>query len=547
MKRFKSRNTTNLFLVICMVFLSIDLESQNISSDSLNSSAAVFKLAQSLRFKNPDKALELYEQAHTEFLQKGDTLRAIYALLEMPYHYGQKVNYAKTYDNLWLALFLADDLKNDKVTAIIYNRLGRLYSFYKKEDKAFEYLNTSLNINKSLVNKGALDKAFLVSNYYLHCATYRELGEPEISKIYLDSCYQNYDKTKIELSESYLDFEKAFILTNEQKHAEAISLFEEIEPWFLENRPSYLVLVYTYWGDVYKALEDLNHSEVYYKKALDVADKYNSHLDFSVLIHEKLAGQYIEEGAYDKAYDSQQRAKKLDALFFDSRSPVNKPLLEIKDEFRLQKERQEKLIQKQKLAQLEQEDKISLLQRIILLGALVFTLIIAAVYVMQIRAKHKVEKALIRRNKELEIQKAQELLELKNKELATSALQLVEKDEFLKEIKSKLKGDDGNIKTTEINKVLKSISTSNKSNWEEFKLRFTAVNEDFYKTVTTKYPKLSQSDQKICALIKLNFSSKEMARLLGISVESVHTTRYRLRKKMKLDRSVNLEDFIASL
>jgi DNA-binding CsgD family transcriptional regulator len=62
-----------------------------------------------------------------------------------------------------------------------------------------------------------------------------------------------------------------------------------------------------------------------------------------------------------------------------------------------------------------------------------------------------------------------------------------------------------------------------------------------------KYPKLSQGDQKICALIKLNFSSKEMSRLLGISVESVHTSRHRIRKKMDLPRSVNLEDYINSL
>ncbi len=537
-----------LGISLVVVLCGLGLRGQEVlnTAQSLDSEELLDK-ARAIRFKNSDQATILFEKAYRGFLAKGDTLQAITSLLEMPYHHGQKVDYAKTYDALWLALFLADDLQGEAPKALIYNKLGRLYSFYKKEDKAFEYLNTSLNINKDLVAKGELDRSHLAQNYYFYCATYRELGQPEIGKIYLDSCNQYYDASKNELSKTYLKFERAFILTREFEHEKAINLFKEIEPWFLKNRPSYLVLVYTYWGDVYQQLDNLLESETYYKKALAIADKYKSHLDFSVLIHERLVNQYIEEGAFNKAFNSQKLARELDAQFFDSRSPVNKPLLEIKDEFRLEKERQERLIQKQRLARLEQEDEISLLQRIILLGALVFTLIIAAVYVMQIRAKHKIEKELIRRNKELEIQKARELLELKNKELATSALQLVEKDEFLKDIKSKLKGDNGNIKTTEIHKVLKSISTSNQSNWEEFKLRFTAVNEDFYKKVTTKYPNLSQSDQKICALIKLNFSSKEMARLLGISVESVHTTRYRLRKKMKLDRSVNLEDFIASL
>lgn len=506
-----------------------------------------FEEAKAVRFKNPDRAVTLLQQVHAEFLKKGDTLNAIAALLEMPYHYGQKVDYAKSYDGLWLALFLADDLKNESLKAVIYDRLGRLYSFYKKEEKAFEYLNTSLAINKSLIAKGQLDATALVQNYYLICATYRELGKPEIGKIYLDSCFLAYDANKNKLDKAYLDFEKSFILAQEDKNEEAIALLNEIEPWFTENRPSYLVLVYTYWGDVYRNMEDLSESEAYYKKALAIAGQYNSHLDFSVLVHERLAQLFIEKGDFEKAFNSQRKAKELDAQFFDSRSPGNQPLLEIKDEYRLEKERQEKLIQKQRLEQLEQEDKISFLQRIILLGALVFTLIIATIYILQIRNKHKIEKELIRRNKELEIQKAKELLELKNKELATSALQLVEKDEFLKDLKGTLKGSDGKINTTEIHKVLKSISHSNQNNWEEFKLRFTAVNEAFYKKVTTRYPNLTQSDQKICALIKLNFSSKEMARLLGISVESVHTTRYRLRKKMGLERSVNLEDFIANL
>ena len=55
---------------------------------------------------------------------------------------------------------------------------------------------------------------------------------------------------------------------------------------------------------------------------------------------------------------------------------------------------------------------------------------------------------------------------------------------------------------------------------------------------------LKQTDLKICALVKLNFPSKDMAKLLGISVESVHTSRHRLRKKLGLERNDNLEEFI---
>ena len=537
------------FLVTLVIFnCHIHLNAQDQQSKENDLEAAyIFEQAQAVRIQDPDRAIVLFQKAHTAFLKEGDTLQAIKALLKLPYHYGQRVNYAKSYDYLWLALLLADDLGEDSLKAEIYNHLGRLYSFYKKEDKAFEYLNRALNINKNLVKKGKLKDVALVQNYYLICSTYRELGKPEMGKIYLDSCFLKYEEIPGQINRSYLLFEKSFVLAKEQRNMEALALMEEIEPWFIENRPSYLVLVYTYWGDIYANLSDLKKSEAYYTNALEISKKYNSHLDFSPLVHERLATLYAKREDFEKAFESQGMAKRLDAQFFDSRSFGNQPLLEIKDEFRKEKERQERLIQKQRLERLEQEDKISFLQRIILLGALFFSLIIALIYIMQIRAKHRMEKELIRRNKELEIQKAKELLELKNKELATSVLQLVEKDELLKDIKGKLKGANGNVEVTEVNKVIKSISTSNQNNWEEFKLRFTAVNEEFYNKIASKYPNLSQSDQKICALVKLNFSSKEMARLLGISVESVHTTRYRLRKKMGLDRSVNLEDFISNL
>ncbi len=534
-----------LMVVLFSIYI---LHAQNTPQEVNHATAEqIFNAAQSIRFQDPDSSIVLFEKAHKGFLKSGDTLRAVNALLEMPYHNGQRVAYDKSYDNLWHALFLADDIKDEKLKAQIYQHLGRLYSYFKRKDEAFKYLKAALKINKILIKKGLLNKALLTHDYYLMCATHRELGEPEIGKIYLDSCFMTYDKTAIPNELPYLQFEKAFILSQEKNSAEALQLLQTVEPWFQENRPSYLVLIYAHWGDIYRDLSDLLKSEEYYKKALEISDRYNSHLDFSILVHEKLADIYVKKEDYKKAFASQKIAKELDARFFDSRSSINRPLLEIKDEFRLEREKQENIVQKQRLAQLEQEEKISFLQRTILLGSLLFLILIGTIYFRFIRSKHKAEKQLIRRNKELEIQKAKELLELKNKELATSALQLVEKDEFLRDIKQKLKALKGNVETSEINKVLKSISISNANNWEEFKLRFTAVNEKFYNTVTSKYPNLSQSDQRICALIKLNFSSKEMARLLGISVESVHTTRYRLRKKMGLDRSVNLEDFIAEL
>ncbi|MEM9723306.1 MAG: hypothetical protein AAGA10_28815, partial [Bacteroidota bacterium] len=155
------------------------------------------------------------------------------------------------------------------------------------------------------------------------------------------------------------------------------------------------------------------------------------------------------------------------------------------------------------------------------------------------------EKQLIQKKKELEIKQAEELLAVKNRELAASSLKLIEKDEFLAELKEKLSQRNGNIKPEEVRKIVRTISHSKAQNWEEFEARFISVNKEFYQKLNINFPKLSRGDQKLCALIKLNLSSKEMAKLLGISIESVHTSRYRLRKKLGLDRNVSLTEFVA--
>ena len=544
----RGKNVIHLIALVLLLFYSSHLKSQSSFSHNNDSvSDQIFDRAEKLKHQNPDSAIRLLQEAHKEFLKSGDTLKAIEAILEMPYVYGQNVDYAKSYDDLWRVLFLADDLGNQSLKASIYGHLGRFHSFYKRKEQSLEYLHTSLRIKKNLVKKGLLDKTYLVENYYLLATTYRELDEPKMGKVYLDSSFANYSKVPNQMAISYLQFEKAFIYSQERRYEQALTLMNTIEPWFEKNRPSYLVLIYNHFGDIYRDLSDVRQSEVYYKKALQISGEFNSHLDFTPLIYEKLASQYLNEGDYEKSLSNLKKAKDLDRQFFDSRSASNKSILEIKDEFRLEKERQERLIQKQRFEQLEQEDEILLLQRIILISALILLASIGLIYLRRIRLKHKAEKQLIKSNKKLEIQRAKESLELKNKELAAYALQLVEKDEFLDEIKIKLMGLNNKAATSEIKRILKSISTNRSNNWEEFKLRFTAVNEEFYRKVTTLYPKLNQADQKMCALIKLNFSSKETARLLGISVESVHTARYRLRKKMGLNRSVNLEDFIGVL
>ncbi len=538
----KTRQSTVCYLLL--LSFSFIFHVQAALQDSLE---LAFIDAQNLRHEYPDKAIQKLEPVLNRASETTDTVITIKTLMELAKANSHQANYGESYDKLWQALLLADESNDQFMMSKIYIDLGRHYSFYKRLDKALEFFNISLNIKKKLVADGIDETCSLVNHYYPFVTTYREFDETQLGQTYLDSCFMFFNADGCNTNESYLQFEKANLLHKGGQNQEAIKIFERILPWFPANDPAYQVLVYHYMANTYYELENYSESEKCYLKSLDISNTHNGHVDFTPLVHEGLANLYDKTGQHQKAFQSLNKVKELDAAFFDSRSKNNHPLLEIQDDFRKTKEEQKLIVQEQRLNQLEQEEKLMFLQKIILLGCIAFLILFGTLYFKHSKSKHKSEKKLLRKQQELEIQKANEIVELKNRELATSALKLIEKDTFIDELKDRLSNANGTIDSKEIRSIVRSMSSHSEENWKEFEARFISVNKKFYKKLNKKFPNLTQGDQKLCALVKLNFSSKEMAKLLGISVESVHTTRYRLRKKLKLSRQDNLTEYIASI
>ena len=141
-------------------------------------------------------------------------------------------------------------------------------------------------------------------------------------------------------------------------------------------------------------------------------------------------------------------------------------------------------------------------------------------------------------------------VKLKSKQLANTAMALVKKNEALQDLKSELlqsKGDFGN--TFSFRKIVKKIdhSIGHQDEWKVFEYNFNQVHEEFFKELKTRYPKLTHKDLKICAYIKMNLSTKEIAPLLNISTRGVETQRYRLKRKLNLESDKNLTDYLSNI
>lgn len=143
--------------------------------------------------------------------------------------------------------------------------------------------------------------------------------------------------------------------------------------------------------------------------------------------------------------------------------------------------------------------------------------------------------------------KLREDIENKNRELGVSTMNLIKKNEFLSTLKKEIENVDADSKN--LKKVVKIIdkNLNNNDDWNLFQEAFNNADKDFLKKIKSIHPSLTSNDLRLCAYLRLNLSSKEIAPLLNISSRSVEVKRYRLRKKMDLPHEANLSDYILEI
>ena len=170
-------------------------------------------------------------------------------------------------------------------------------------------------------------------------------------------------------------------------------------------------------------------------------------------------------------------------------------------------------------------------------------------YLHQLEIEHS-EREIIQLQKE----KLEAEVAFKNQELASATMHLFKRGKLLSKLKEELSGairklpDDAS--HGDFSRLVKMLSEAEKqdADWEQFAIHFDEVHNNFLSNLKDAYPELTPSDLKICAYIKMNLSSKEMAQLLNISLKGVEVARYRLRKKLRMTSAqVNLYDFLSSV
>lgn len=293
----------------------------------------------------------------------------------------------------------------------------------------------------------------------------------------------------------------------------------------------------------FMALNQPDSARVYAKQSVEYALKgrhlekvYEGYLTQSEL-HES-QGEYPEALAAYKNYAQYQ-----DSVINNEKAAEVDRLQTIYETEKREKE----------IIELESASKLKTASNRLLAAVLAGVILVASLLIITIVVKRRRDRQLHAAQLDLErIEKARlgEQLDYKQKELTSKVLHIAQKNEMLSELKSDLEkmkqSESGSLEIEALNRKLKFEERIDK-NWDQFTRTFTETNQEFIKTLATRYPGLSKGEIRLVSLIQMQLSSKEIATVLNISDEGVKKSRYRLRKKLSLESSESLEAHLAQL
>ncbi len=479
-----------------------------------------------------------YTDSSYYFFKRQDTLwlmgQAIYLKSLCFYQLGK---YDSSIENFFEVLKIFNKINDIADIWNCYDMLGN--SFYKlnKFNEALLYYRKGLEIKyqSCLVGRMVPYMLPLAYSYNNIARVMNETGEYDSALYYVKKSLtiKLKDGSKNDVANSYDYLGRIYLNLN--KPDTAIFFSQKALNLFIQTKDkSGQVNTLINLGKAYKIKGDNKKSEKNLTQALKIAQETQL-MDKVVTSAGLLSNLYENTGNYQQSL----KLYKLQTTFKDT--IFNKQSTQIIEELQTKY----KTLEKEKQIHLEQEKyKRKKLQLDYAFGAGAAILILAVLIIfLLIHNRKQREKLLLH-----EADNLRKELELKNKDLICNVSKIYTKNQVINKVAHTLIKSSGNFKQTNTG-LIKDIISDLKQNldetsWTEFEIRFARVHQNFYKTLDEKFPGLTKSERKLCAMLKLGMSSKEIASITMVRPESVDTARSRLRKKLGLSSDDKLFDFL---
>lgn len=378
-----------------------------------------------------------------------------------------------------------DKARDDQMRiAIRLNNIGAVYQNQDSLDKALDYFNQALVIERALGDHIKIGRrlAYIGDTWFRKGEYAIARGFFQQARPLIEGSGTPYDKARLYMNLAHDRLvQKAYMdAVDLLEQSNAIASAHGLKPLLINNFKT-LSEVYTQASDPQKALEN-------YKKYIE-----------------------IKEAVFST--ESDKRLSIYQSLYSNEKIRYENEVLHAQADLR----------------------KKNLVLLYVLL-ALTLSVATAMIIILRFRGKSLRQQRIIA---EREAENLKKDLELKNNELTYNAMCIVQTNEAISKMGEMIREMmQSNQSVDQMNMVLDQLrSIKNDKAWQEFELRFTQVHSDFYERLQTAYPDLTPNEKKLCAFLRLNMTTKDIAAITHQSVHSINVARTRLRKKMNLSNS----------
>lgn len=419
-------------------------------------------------------------------------------------------NEALKHFQLAITMFEPDEISKQCGT---FGNIGLIYFDRKAGDSAKYYFTKALKMAEEL------NDSYLISNMLINlCGLDLELlGNMTAAKAYCIRAFEAIDKMEktntkgsAALNRAYASMFLGQVLVGQKKYNDAEKYFTEAEK-LAASIPNYEILQHLYpkVASLAELKENPDKAAQFYRKYVQLMDE-------------------------TKKRDSKENTLRM--------------VFEEQKKYELELEKQEKQLLQEKL---KSKELSYILLLVVIFSFLAGTITLARMYWLKARRRAlEQELTLVQKQKlEEELYTKKEELDFKKRELSTFTLEMVRKNNLIKNVAGRLKDIQSKSElsgTQQIGSLANEIQREEQNKiLKEFEFRFNEVHTDFYKKLSTEYPDLTAGDLRLCAFLRLQMTIKDISSITFQSPESLKTARYRLRRKLKLSKGENLTNFLS--
>ena len=472
----------------------------------------------------------------------------------LSYNYMRLTDLAMNYYTKALDIAQKNNLNEEE--AILCNNIASIFQAQKKYDESDSLFKRAIIINEELkVPQRLFVNYNNLSVNYAHKKDYNKALEYAFLAVHqLDAAK---DSDMIILMQRNI----GSIYLKQKESRMALQLLKQVEEYQLKHHQEYyLTGTYLIMTNVYNLLEQKEMVGNYLKKALALSDKYNNVYDKKVLLAE-LSNYYESIGQHRTAFEMLKQSMALkDSLYNSEEEERTRNLSGAYDEERMLQE---------KLIRIENNHAVVMQKVYIMVASGVVLLVVIAVctiYWLK-KQKKKTRRALCdyarqardqmerQEGKIISLLNDQEQLKLEleqnERKQMSYSLQDTKNKEFIAQLTDRLKQLllDMNPKETQVKKQIREIISQlnqidSNNILQDFRDSFESIHHHFYENLNKEYPTITMKEMRLCALLRLGLSTKEIADITFKEVRSVESARNRLRKKLQISQTEDLQKFL---